>query len=271
MANSFSDDQLGQGSRFDALLTTYRDSAHESVEPPPAEWIAATGRQRARRRTGVALAAAVLAVTGATGLVLTQNGSGTSASDPLAPAATPGTTGPSPTTRSRSVPPTGSGSTGDPPAPLDLREVDWRRATVQLPADRAGSVCPTGRITTRGEETKVGSVTVKVRERALTLGDLDRDGHRDAVINFHCERNSDLDSSDGSGQLLVVTERDGRLVGLGYAGPQGENYVSARVNGGVLLVTLEQRYGDQTRQERGYRWNGDRFVQVSGPTTFPNG
>jgi hypothetical protein len=35
------------------------------------------------------------------------------------------------------------------------------------------------------------------------------------------------------------------------------------------VATIEQRYGNNVVQERSYRWNGRRFVQVAGPTTFP--
>ena len=81
-------------------------------------------------------------------------------------------------------------------------------------------------------------------------------------------RTDGLDSGDGSGQLLVITVRNNALVGLGYVGPEGENYPSASVGNGRLTATIEQRYGNQT-QQRTYRWNGTLFVQVAGPTAWP--
>jgi hypothetical protein len=48
----------------------------------------------------------------------------------------------------------------------------------------------------------------------------------------------------------------------------GENYPAARIAGQRLIATVEQRYGS-AEQERTYRWNGQRFVQVGGPTAFP--
>jgi hypothetical protein len=98
-------------------------------------------------------------------------------------------------------------------------------------------------------------------------GDLAGDREPEAVSYVHCKRTNGLDSGDGSGQLLVITVRDNRLVGLGYVGPPGENYPSASVAGGRLTATIDQRYGNQT-QQRTYRWDGTMFVQVAGPTAW---
>ncbi|RKR90710.1 hypothetical protein BDK92_5091 [Micromonospora pisi] len=263
-----------------ALLMSYRDTAHEAVSAPSVGWIATAARHRTRRRTGVAAAFAVaLAAAGGTLLAGQLGTLGPQPAPVPPPPSAPATTGipsptgaPVPTTPSVTPPtpsaPSSPARTSERPA-LDIREVNWQRATIRLPTDRAGSTCPTGRFTSRGEVTVVGARTIKVDDTALAHGDLDRDGRVEAVIHFHCEH-TEGDSGDGSGQLLVVTERGGELVGLGYAGPVGENYGTVRVRDGILVATVMQRYSEQpVSQERGYRWNGTRFVQVSGPTAFP--
>ncbi|MFI6760650.1 hypothetical protein ACIBF5_16100 [Micromonospora sp. NPDC050417] len=263
-----------------ALLMSYRDTAHEAVTAPSVSWIATAAQRRTRRRTGVAATFAVVLATASGTLLAGQLGTSGQPTPVPPPPSAPATTGvpsptgtPTPTTPSV-TPPTPSSTPGSPsrtsgrPA-LDIREVNWQRTTIRLPTDRAGSTCPTGRFTSRGETTVVGARTIKVDSTALAHGDLDRDGRVEAVIHFHCEH-TEGDSGDGSGQLLVVTERDGELVGLGYAGPVGENYGTVRVRDGILVATVNQRYSEQpVSQERGYRWNGARFVQVSGPTAFP--
>jgi hypothetical protein len=143
--------------------------------------------------------------------------------------------------------------------------VDWKRATFVLPPN---PTCPTGRVTTRDERAIVGDKWLFVGE-TLSYGDLTGDGSPEAVVAVFCGRGPN-DGGDGSGNLLVITWRDGAWTGLGYVGPVGENYPAARVSGQRLIATIQQRYGANTVQERTYRWDGRRFVQVDGPTTFPS-
>jgi hypothetical protein len=145
--------------------------------------------------------------------------------------------------------------------------VDWSNMTVVMPTNAGRSGCPTGRVTVRNGTGVAGRKKVSL-SRAKAYGDLTRDRVTDTVLYVHCESTGGVGSGDGAGNLLVATQRDGMLVGVGHAGPVGENYGAARVRNGRLVATVQQRYGTGV-QQRSYRWNGGRFMQVAGPTTFP--
>lgn len=251
-------------------LVSYRDSAHETVGTPPLAWVAETARRRTSRRQAATGAAAGLLVAATAVAVATAAGGPSGGPD------TQATTSPSP---SPSVPPTptpksgrpsqtspSTPATGAPTTPaFDLRNVDWTRATIDLP-DQADPACLTGRVRLRGQQATVGDRRFRLVD-VKAYGDLDRDGRPDAVLHVFCEQGQ-YASGDGSGQLLVVRERSGDLLGLGYVGPVGENYGPVRVRGGRLVASVEQRYGGIV-QERTYRWDGRQFVQIDGPTAFP--
>jgi len=249
-------------------LVALRDAAERAFVPPPVARFRTVARRRTRRRAGT-LAVAALALAGLGGGALAVAGRGPDrtprpaptgiASSPPAPSASAATT------PSVTAPASTAASTRSAP---DIRAVDWGHVTVVLPSNPEDPDCPAGRITTDGEWTVVGGKKFYSGGAALAFGDLTGDGSAEAVLSVSCTANSDLDSGDGSGQLLVVTWRDGTWTGLGYVGPLGQNYPAARVAGQRLTATIEQRYGS-ARQDRAYRWNGQRFVQVGGPTAFP--
>lgn len=108
---------------------------------------------------------------------------------------------------------------------------------------------------------------------ATTYGDLDRDGAEETVAEIGCL------IEGGSKQLLAFDRTtSGRIVTMGtVVATTGEirdiRTGSARVSGnGVVTARLGDYQvccGDetpQTWQDRGYRWYGGRFHQVSGPT-----
>jgi hypothetical protein len=108
---------------------------------------------------------------------------------------------------------------------------------------------------------------------AATYGDLDRDGAEETVAEIGC-------LIEGGSKQLVAFDRtaSGRIVTMGtVVATTGEirdiRTGSARVSGnGVVTARLGDYQvccGDetpQTWQDRGYRWYGGRFHQVSGPT-----
>jgi hypothetical protein len=113
-----------------------------------------------------------------------------------------------------------------------------------------------------------GSIRSSYDDGRPTFGDLDGDGRAEAVVYVSCLA-AGGDSGDSSGQLLVVNGRTGSLAAMGYVGPLAQVYGKVRISGQRLEVTVTQKYTD-VRQERTYRWNGRRFVQVAGPTAFPS-
>jgi hypothetical protein len=254
------------------VLASYRDSAPASFLAPPTEWIARRARQRTRRR--VVLAAAALAVTMGGAVLFALHRAEPAPVGPAEPTnASPSLTpAPSQGFGSASPGPEQPGGTSTPPAgsaTVDIRRVDWRNTTMRLPANRDDPDCPTGRITTKGETTPTskGSFSVHL---APAYGDLTGDGQPEAVLYVAC-RTVNYETHE-TGQLMVVTQRAGELVGLAYVGPLDQVYREWKVTRGQLVVTLNQVLADPdtTLQTRTYRWDGTRFVQVAGPTTFPS-
>jgi hypothetical protein len=263
------DTDRAPGDRIEVTLLALRDAAEAAFTPPPVERLRGAVRSRTRRRAGV-VAVGVLVAAGLGAGTLTVADRGPDSTPRPAPTAAssspPAPSSPPPSAAASGTGSTSAGASG--PAPLDITTVQWDRARVTLPNVRSNG-CPPGVTVTNvpGQESVVAGVRVEIGE-PLAYGDLDGDGRPEAVLYVHCESRVEVDSGDGSGQLLVITVRDDRLVGLGYVGPAGQNYPAARVSGQHLTATVEQRYGN-ARQERTYRWNGQRFVQVAGPTAFP--
>jgi hypothetical protein len=251
------------------LLASYRDSAHAFYPRPPTARVVARARQRTRRRVAVTAAGLAAAFGGAILFALQAPEQppvgGRETGEP-----SPGVTStPSVSTESTPPAPSGSASSRPPSATaIDITTVNWRNTTIQLPATRDDPDCPTGRITTRGEDTEVGRTTVGIMLEPA-YGDLTGDGRPDAVLYVAC-RITNAGEQHETGQLMVVTEQGGQLVGLGYVGPLDQVYLSWKVTNRKLVATIDQVLADTAPQERTYSWNGTRFVQVAGPTTFPS-
>jgi hypothetical protein len=146
----------------------------------------------------------------------------------------------------------------------------WSATTVALPPASADyTPCPTGTVTFAAQgETVFEGVRIAL-SRPVATGDLTGDGRDEAVAYVHCESRVEVDSGDGSGHLMVISQPGpGTFIGLAHVGVSGENYEAARVQDGTLVATVEQRYGDGV-QDRTYRWNGTSFDQIGGPTAFP--
>lgn len=259
------------------LFASYRDSAHEAFHAPPATAFAVRARRRGRRRVMLAAAAVVVTAVGGVAFAATRVDRGqpdvTDPSPAPSSSVTPSpSTPPSPSESSPSSSPPSRSATA--PAAIDLSKVDWGNTTVVLPATRDDNDCPVGRITTRGGSWPEagghgrGSIRGSYAEGAATLGELDGEPRTEAVVYITCLA-AGGDSGDSSGQLLVVTQRGNDLVGLGYVGPLAQVYGPLRITDRRLAVTVTQKYSD-TSQQRTYRWNGTRFVQVAGPSTFPS-
>jgi hypothetical protein len=246
-------------------LLSFRDGQAGFVAPSVAS-VQARARGRERVRLAVA-ASAVGVVLMAAGLMFAmqprRDGS------PLPPADSP-TASTAPASPSPSVSPSPSESPA-PPLP-DIATTRWSSATVLFPpAVKPYDQCPAGLVTFGSGRVVVrGKVVAPQHSNALAYGDLDGDGRPEAAFPIHCENDSPDESGDGSGHLIVVTQRaDGSLATLAFAGPIGQNTQKLRISGGRLILTVEQRQGVLV-QERTYRWNGTAFEQIAGPTSFPD-
>lgn len=266
------------GDRIQAELVALRDAAEVAFAPPPMERFHSTSRRRFRRRAAI-LAVAVTAGAGIGGTALTLADRGPDAAPRPVPTPTvvdSGSAAPSPgvvTSRSTSPstsppssPPSSASSAASTPSTPNIRTVDWTHTTLVLPPNSDDRFCPTGRTTTAGTWTAVGDKRFYIG-RALAFGDLTGDGAAEAVVPVSCSTGEG--SGDGSGQLLVVTWRDGVWTGLDYVGPRGQDYPAAQITGQRLTASVHQRYGS-AEQSRTYRWDGEQFVQVAGPTSFPS-
>ncbi len=194
--------------------------------------------------------------------------------------------GPASSTSATPQPSESAAGTSAPPsaatlAPIELDEL--ARSTVDIPAWPAGAMpgCPSGLFRFEGRQTPVhgpGAPPGLTMEILKTVPvDVDRDGLAETAVLLSCW------VQGGSEQVLVV-DRDpsGKIVTLGQVVGGGSGVVRsvldirADAGGGVgvevgdvgSLQTSEVAALTQ-RQWRSYTWDGSRFRQSGGPTTFP--
>ncbi|GAB3840864.1 hypothetical protein ACFPIJ_44585 [Dactylosporangium cerinum] len=231
-------------------LRSFAQAAPSAFVPPPVAAVQAAGRRRQTRNTALVAAIAVAGVTGGVALA----GTGTDAPPPQP---VPATAGPAPSPDPTSRPPD-----------LDLTTVDWKNVTLTLPP-QAGNGCPPGGTVTLREGTPAITDGIRVSVIKLAVGDLTGDGRAEAVALVHCEATTGMHAGPASGGLAVFTATGGAVVGLGWAGPVGENIPGVTVDQGQLVATVEQRR-DGTVQQRTFTWDGTTFRQTAGPTAFPS-
>ncbi|MEW2432140.1 hypothetical protein AB0877_29375 [Micromonospora sp. NPDC047644] len=253
----------------------YRRTALAEVEAPGPAAVRRTVRGRSRRRLA-ASATTALALFGGSAVgyaALSGPDHRPGPVDPTpsisaSPTPTPTPTSPTPSPAGTSASPTVGAADGR------FSRAQLLAAPVTLPAWRAGRGCPTSQ--TR--------LTADAREGAnwllaLDHGDIDGDGAVETVALVQCVLGT-------RGPMQVVAfDRDeagkattvGRVVATTIDKPEwlfaldvvGDGTVRVQVGdiapGGGWNARWSQR------QWRGYRWKGDAFSQVSGPTSFgPN-
>ncbi|MCO1598776.1 hypothetical protein M8C17_26865 [Micromonospora sp. RHAY321] len=252
----------------------YRRTVLAEVEVPGPAAVRRAARGRGRRRMA-ATATAVLAL-------FTGSAVGYAAMDD--PELRPGPVEPTP---SVPVPPTPSATPSPTASPAAtsasptstvpdgrISRSQLLGGPVTLPAWRAGRGCPTSGV----------RLTADAREGvnwllALDHGDVDGDGAVETVALVQCVLGT------GGPMQVVAFDRDGKgkVVTLGRVAattkdkPQWLFALDVAGDGTVRVEVGDIAPGGgwaaewSQRQWRGYRWNGDAFAQVSGPTTFgPN-
>lgn len=252
----------------------YRIEVLAEVEPPGPAAVRRAVRQRRRRTLGTAVAAVLALGTGPIlgYAALTDPGPRPGPVDP--------TVSPSPSSS-----PTGSASPSASPAPTSAgptRAPDGRisreqllATPVSLPAWRPGPSCPVTDVRLAGDAVRDETNVLE----GLAHGDVDGDGATETVALVHC-----LLGTGGPAQV-VAFDRDpagkvvtlGRVVATAREMPQWLTDLEVRPDGLVRVQVADIAPGGgwpgewSQRQWRGYRWNGESFAQVAGPTTFgPN-
>jgi hypothetical protein len=239
-------------------IAEYREVTMPYVRPAGAAAALATAARRRNRRAAALVAAAVVAVvaSGATLAALRAN-------ERAAPSIIGGSASATPSAAGPSATPSAPVATG-PQGPDDLRD-----ATLILPAELPSPACPRGPTKFSNGESGVMKI-----EKVLSA-DVDRDGAADDVALIGCR------PGEGSlGQIVAFHRRDDgtfSTIGLVVAvGGTIENVTDVAVSGSEVLARVGDhatRYTDNMRatgvfQWRTYGWDGAKFVQTKGSTSF---
>jgi hypothetical protein len=241
---------------------------------PDRTGVRAIARRRSVERT-VVLAAVVLALVlpMAAFAALREDRRSPAPAESLTPTAI-GSTSPS------IEPPPSATPSATPSAQSWLTKDQLKRATINLPAWGPGAMagkCPKDRVKLADLEQYTDTRPMVLIIGELLFMDVNGDSDAEAVANLFC-------GFQGGDQQIVVFERGpgGAPVTLGQVVATGEQtpiktFFGMRVEpDGVLGVQIGDTYqccGADERlsvhQWRGYRWNGRRFVQVTGSTSVP--
>ncbi|MFC4146339.1 hypothetical protein ACFO0M_08740 [Micromonospora mangrovi] len=260
--------------REDLLLgdefAAYRARVLPTVHPAGPGLVRETVRRRRRRSATAAAAVAVCT------LAVPVAGWAAVGRHPVAPPAPVGTLPPEPT-------PTGTPEASATPAPsvsatgaqARISRADLLAATVDLPDWPAGAPCASG--PTRLIDPKGRPGDAILSGFVGGYGDVDSDGVAEPVALIRC-----LVTEGAYPEQVVAFDRDaaGRVVVLGQVfrsdatKPESLFSLSVHPDGLVRVevtdvVRTDASVPDEThRQWRGYRWNGTRFAQTDGPSSF---
>ncbi|RLP85077.1 hypothetical protein [Micromonospora sp. CV4] len=260
-------------------FSRYRGTMLAEIEVPGPAAVRRTVRRRRRRHLATAAAAAVALLGGpAVGYAaLDRSGPPPEPVDPT-PSVTASPTpssSPSPT----GAPSATSASPTRPTAPDGrLSRAQLLAARVDLPAWRSGPPdCPVSKVRLAGDPSTAKEGTNAIE--AVEYADVDGDGATETVAMLLCSFGS------GGPQQVVAFDRDeagrivtiGRVVATSRDKPQWLTALDGRSDGTVRVEVADLHPGGgwpgewSQRQWRGYRWTGERFAQVEGPTSFgPN-
>lgn len=235
------------------VFESFRGDTLPSIAAPGADAVRGTVRRRRRNRAVAVAACAAVVLVGAG--IAAANVS--RPADGLQPADPPSTRRSATPSASESTTPSAMPSSGAPA--VDLQTVNWRDGTVPIPAAPG---CPGGQVVFHDGVGAVGGATYTVG--APAYGDVTGDGRRDALIPVECRV---IDAV--SAHLVVVSMSGTRLRAVGAITLEyGVDLEAWRAIAGDVVATVRHAATDRT-QTRRYRWDGSRFTQIGGPSSFP--
>jgi hypothetical protein len=252
----------------------YRHVARTTFRTPPAAGVFATARRRKVRRN----VAASIAVAGAVALALM----GTVVLRPFAAPPPPGNPSPPSPTASLLTPPPlpTSGPAADVEVGNRVRFLDdaWverlRSMTIALPAWPGGTAgtCASGRHTfSNGAAATGDGWTYRILAGGLRgiFADVDGEPGDEILVPLGCGRAA---QGELSFELLAIADGEGGLRVLGYVtGADVGGFDRYFPDGGDLVVEVQDvEMVASVEQRRRYRFDGNQFVQVGGPTSFPS-
>ncbi|MEU8215696.1 hypothetical protein AB0C47_08010 [Micromonospora taraxaci] len=265
-------------SDFDPLLrerlTAYRNDVVSRVAGPGPDQARHHLRQR-RRMTAAAVAAVAVVLVVAP---VVANAALRDDRNPPVPAESVEPT-PPPTSAPPTPTPTGSPSatTGTPNAPDGrISRAQLLATRVDLPSWPSGMAeggCATSKVRLK-DDTKDTYVSM-LADNEFEHGDVDGDGAVETIAIVACRY------GEASAKQVVAFDRnqDGRIVTMGRVVRTDDNFKdilaaeitpagSVEVQVGDIVPCCEIPEYHRREQVRTYRWNGQRFNQTDGPTTF---
>ncbi|GGM41171.1 hypothetical protein ACFFX1_18305 [Dactylosporangium sucinum] len=267
------DDQL-----LAAAFADFRNEVAPYVRPAGTESAHATVRHRRRVRATVATTLAALAIAAPVGAYAAAGGD--SHGPPVQPAdsvtaAVSGAPSPSPT------PSSSPSASVSPPAPADNRipRAELDKATLDVPdwaSDAIVTGCVSGPVKFSGGAHFIRD-SVHIYLDQVEYVDLDGDGGRETVIRMSCGDQTTTfqvvafaRADDGGirtlGQVVRQTGEIRTICGL-RAGTDGA--VEAQVGDYATPLRCFEPGPHVQFQWRAYSWDGARFAQSGGPTSFP--
>ncbi|MEH1167245.1 hypothetical protein V6V47_17860 [Micromonospora sp. CPCC 205539] len=249
----------------------YRRTVLAEVEAPGPAAVRRTVRGRGRRKWAVTTTTALALFGGsAVGFAAMSGG----------PDHRPGPVDPTPSVSASPTPsptpsPAGTSSSPTPTVPNGrISRAQLLGGPVTLPAWRAGRGCATSEVRLSGDAREEVNWL-----QSVDYGDIDGDGAVETVALVQCVLGT------GGPMQVVAFDRDnkgevitlGRVVATTIDKPQWLFALDVVGDGTVRVQVADIAPGGgwpadwSQRQWRSYRWKGDAFAQVSGPTTFgPN-
>ncbi|MDG4783964.1 hypothetical protein O7614_30365 [Micromonospora sp. WMMD961] len=267
-------------SDFDPLLrerlSAYRNDVVSRVTGPGPDQARRHLRRR-RRMTAMAVAAAAVVLVVAP---VVANAALRGDRNPPVPAESVEPTAPPTSTPSTPTPtPTGSPSTttSTPSAPDGrISRAQLLATRVDLPSWPSGMAeggCTTSKVRLKDDTTD--TYVSMLADNEFEHGDIDGDGAVETIAVVACRY------GEASAKQVVAFDRDadGRIVTVGRVVRTGDGFDDIRTTEITQNGSVEVRVADivpccgtptylRREQVRTYRWDGERFGQTDGPTTF---